>query len=224
MKLRLALLVLVAMAVAVLPACSGQPEPEPAELSEETVPPGVLYEWPVVPAPRSDPVPSEVPAAAESLVEETEPPAAEEELPADESQDLEGEATFDPETQTFSWTPPDGSAGVYLGICFQVTDGTFTDEECITIYVLSSNLPPDLGAIGLRSGEIGTVLAFTLQATDPDGDDLEYSARNLPPGAQFIPPTFTWVPTETGVWAGIYFSVTDGEVTVTEQMTIAVRE
>ena len=217
MKLGLALLVLVAMALAVLPCCSGQPEPEPADLPEAIVPPGVLYQGPVDPPSSIGRGPSEPPA-------ETEPPAAEEELPADESQDLEGEATFDPETQTFSWTPPDGSAGVYLGICFQVTDGTFTDEECITIYVLSSNQPPELGAIGLRSGEIGTVLAFTLQATDPDGDDLEYSARNLPPGAQFIPPTFTWLPIETGVWAGIYFSVSDGEVTVTEQMTIAVRE
>ena len=217
MKLRLALLVLVAMALAVLPSCSGQPEPEPADLTEAIVPPGVLYRGPVDPPSSIGRGPSEPPA-------ETEPPAAEEEPAADESQDLEGEATFDPETQTFSWTPPDGSAGVYLGICFQVTDGTFTDEECITIYVLSSNLPPDLGAIGLRSGEIGTVMAFTLQATDPDGDELEYSARNLPPGAQFIPPTFTWVPTEAGVWAGIYFSVTDGDLTVTEQMTIAVRE
>ena len=203
-------LVLLAVALAALLVLALVPEPVSAELP---VPAGVLYKAPV------DPLPIEEGGLAE-------PPAevVEEEPAADESQDLEGEATFDPETQTFTWTPPDGSAGVYLGICFQVTDGELTDEECITIYVLSSNLPPELGAIGLRSGEIGTVLAFTLQATDPDGDDLEYSARNLPLGAQFIPPTFTWVPTETGVWAGIYFSVSDGEVTVTEQMTIAVRE
>ncbi len=193
-RTRWLLLGLVLVAAVLLPSCAGQPEPEPSELPEEEVEP--------------------LDAEPSFAVEDIEPRA--------ELRELGGAATFDPETQTFSWTPGPGTAGVYPDICFQVTDGEFTDEECITIYVLSSNLPPDLGAIGLRLGEVGTVLAFTLQATDPDGDELQFSARNLPPGAQFIPPTFTWVPTEAGVWAGIYFSVTDGEATVTEQMTIAV--
>jgi hypothetical protein len=44
-------------------------------------------------------------------------------------------ATFDPVTQTFSWTPEDSQAGVYASIRFQVSDGSLSDTEDITITV-----------------------------------------------------------------------------------------
>lgn len=44
-------------------------------------------------------------------------------------------ATFDPATQTFSWTPEDSQAGVYASIRFQVSDGSLSDTEDITITV-----------------------------------------------------------------------------------------
>ena len=48
-------------------------------------------------------------------------------------------AAFDPVTQTFSWTPVSGRSGVYAGIHFQVSDGTLTDSEDITITVTVNN-------------------------------------------------------------------------------------
>jgi len=44
-------------------------------------------------------------------------------------------ATFDAATRTFSWTPEEGQAGVYAGIRFQVSDGSLSDAEDITITV-----------------------------------------------------------------------------------------
>jgi hypothetical protein len=44
-------------------------------------------------------------------------------------------ASFDPLSRTFSWTPEDGQAGVYANIHFQVSDGSLSDSEGITITV-----------------------------------------------------------------------------------------
>ena len=44
-------------------------------------------------------------------------------------------ANFDPDTQTFSWTPGYDQAGVYPDIHFEVSDGSLTDSEDITITV-----------------------------------------------------------------------------------------
>ncbi len=44
-------------------------------------------------------------------------------------------ASFDPNTQTFSWTPRYDQAGVYT-VHFEVSDGELTDSEDITITVI----------------------------------------------------------------------------------------
>jgi hypothetical protein len=44
-------------------------------------------------------------------------------------------AIFDPETRTFSWTPLYNQAEVYAAIHFEVSDGSLTDSEDITITV-----------------------------------------------------------------------------------------
>jgi hypothetical protein len=44
-------------------------------------------------------------------------------------------ATFDPETQVFSWTPRYNQAGTYM-VNFQVSDGKLTDSKAITITVV----------------------------------------------------------------------------------------
>ena len=131
-------------------------------------------------------------------------------------------ATFNPETRTFSWVPEIGSAGIYTGVGFFVTDGEFTDFEFINIIVRSANNPPVMSSVPLKVVNAGDLLTFTLQASDPDGDELEFYASNLPPGAQFSAPSFSWIPEEAGVWPAISFTVTDGKVKVTRQVIIAV--
>ncbi|HIH87024.1 MAG TPA: hypothetical protein HA304_03880, partial [Methanosarcinales archaeon] len=49
-------------------------------------------------------------------------------------------AVFDLNTQTFSWTPSPTQAGTYPDIHFEVSDGTLTDSENITITVNNVSL------------------------------------------------------------------------------------
>ncbi len=46
-----------------------------------------------------------------------------------------------------------------------------------------SNTPPVLSPIGDNTVAVGSVFAFTITASDADGDPLTISSRNLPPGA-----------------------------------------
>jgi hypothetical protein len=62
-------------------------------------------------------------------------------------------ASFDPATQTFTWTPDYGEAGNYP-VTFTVTDDAtppLSDSEEVTITVGDVNRPPVLDPIGAKS-------------------------------------------------------------------------
>jgi DNA-binding beta-propeller fold protein YncE len=137
-------------------------------------------------------------------------------------ENLPAGATFS--DATFTWTPGFDQTGTYPDIQFIVTDGTATDSENITITVSDFNNPPVLAAIGNKDIDEGQLLQFTISATDPDGDQLSYTAKNLPAGATFSDATFTWTPgfDQTGTYPDIQFIVTDGAATDSENITIVV--
>ena len=126
-------------------------------------------------------------------------------------------ASFDPATRTFSWTPTYSQAGSYPNILFTVLDdGTpspLQSSESITITVYNVNRAPVLATIGTRQVNEAQLLQFVVQATDPDGNGLTFSASNLPPGASFNPSTrtFSWIPTydQAGSYPNVGFSVVD---------------
>ena len=133
-------------------------------------------------------------------------------------------AQFNPTTHVFTWTPTNAQSGSYP-VTFTVSDGLLTDSEQITISVGNVNRAPELTAIGNKNVNEGQLLQFTVTATDPDGDSLTYSTSALPSGAQFNPTThvFTWTP--TNAQSGSYpvtFTVSDGLLTDSEQITISV--
>jgi len=124
-------------------------------------------------------------------------------------------ATFDPDSQLFSWTPGYNSAGNYQNIRFTAIDTGDNQEsavEEITITVGSVNRPPVLNPIGNKNGNAGVLLQFVITANDPDGDKLVYSADNLPSGAGFNEQTqtFSWLPgnDQSGNYT-VHFSVED---------------
>jgi len=104
--------------------------------------------------------------------------------------DLPEGATFDYETQIFSWTPQTGDIGTYT-VRFKADDGWgLTDEETITItvLVLDGNQSPILHPIGNKQGQEGEWFVIQrLVAKDPDGDSLTIQATNLPSGVRFFP-------------------------------------
>ncbi len=89
-----------------------------------------------------------------------------------------------------------------------------------------ANRRPVLGPIGDKTVPEGESLAFTVTAIDLDGDELIFSAGNLPEGANFDPNTraFTWIPTyeQSGFYDGVHFEVTDGELVNSETINITV--
>ncbi len=141
--------------------------------------------------------------------------------------DLPQGASFDPDTQIFSWTPGQGDAGTY-NVSFNVTDnGTppLADSQTISITVRRPNNPPVLAIIQYLGNDsaiptiiqsvdeyAGQVITFMATAADPDGDSLFYSASNLPAGAVFDPVqrSFYWATTTADVGNyNVTFTVTD---------------
>lgn len=89
--------------------------------------------------------------------------------------------------------------------------------------IVQVNRPPVLSLIGDKKVDEGQLLQFSVNATDPDGDNLTYYVSGLPTGATFSEQTFTWRPDYTQ--AGNYrvtFYASDGILTDFETITITV--
>ncbi|MFA5101435.1 MAG: putative Ig domain-containing protein, partial [Candidatus Omnitrophota bacterium] len=121
-------------------------------------------------------------------------------------------AVFNASTGVFSWTPSYSQAGTYANVSFQVTDGTDSDSENISITITDTNRAPVLNQIGAKSTKEQTALSFTVLATDADSDTLTYSAASLPSGASYSNRNFTWTPNigQAGTY-NVTFSVSDGK-------------
>jgi hypothetical protein len=126
-------------------------------------------------------------------------------------------ATFDPATQTFTWTPTYDQTGTYPNIEFTVTDGgspAELDVELIKITVGNPNRAPVFTLVGTQNTLENQLLRFNVKATDPDGDAIIYSTGPLPTGASFTPSTrtFSWTPdnTQAGTYAVIFYATDNG--------------
>jgi hypothetical protein len=121
-------------------------------------------------------------------------------------------AMFDSITRTFSWTPYTNQTGNYT-VTFNVTDGRLSDSMNVLIKVNTViNQAPVLEQIGNQTVNVGSKLQFAINATDPDGDTLTYSASGLPANATFDPAshTFSWIPVygQAGLY-NVTFTVSD---------------
>ncbi len=131
-------------------------------------------------------------------------------------------ATFS--ERTFTWTPTESQVGSHQ-VTFTVSDGQAQDSETITITVTSTttNAAPVLSAIGGKSTQENQRLAFSISATDTDGDSITYSASNLPSGASFSGQNFAWTPgyDQAGNHQ-VTFVASDGRDQDSEAVTIVV--
>ena len=98
-------------------------------------------------------------------------------------------AVFNASTQNFSWTQTYSQAGSYPNVHFQVSNGSLTASEDITIIINNVDRTPILAAIGNRTFNESSVLSFNIIASDPDRDALAYTTSSLPSGAPFNPST-----------------------------------
>ena len=126
-----------------------------------------------------------------------------------------------------SWTPTAADVGSYA-VAFQVTDNTdnLSDQQNINLVVRTSDTAPVLLPVGNQTIAEGQTLTFTLQSTDADGNQVTYSASNLPLGANLDPISgvLTWTPnlTQAGTYRSIVLSAGDGYLSSSATIAITV--
>ena len=117
------------------------------------------------------------------------------------------------------------AATVTRSIRVRTTDRTGLFREEIFIITINVNQPPVLNPIGNKAVNEGQNLAFTLTATDPNGDPLIFSASGMPSGATLTGANFSWTPSNAQAGAyTVHFEVSDGSVVDSEDIVITVSD
>lgn len=105
---------------------------------------------------------------------------------------------------TFTVTVSDGNGG--------------TDTDTFDVTVTAVNDAPVIASLSDQSGTEGSELAFSITASDVDGDALTWTSANLPTGATLTDNTdgtasFTWTPdySQSGTYTNVQFIVSDGQ-------------
>ena len=140
------------------------------------------------------------------------------------SQFPSGAAITSAEDGNFTWTPTESQVGSH-DITVQVTDGSLTDSETLTVTVRDVNAPPVLNTIGDQT--VNEFVELTFMATASDDDSLTFSFDGtFPLGAAITSAgVFTWTPTESQDGDHtITVQVTDGSLTDSETLTVTVNE
>ncbi len=87
------------------------------------------------------------------------------------------------------------------------------------------NRAPELSHIGDQQVSEGSELSFDLAASDPDEDQLTFSAEGLPEGASLDGSHFAWTPSFYQARDyNVTFTVSDGNLTDSEMITINVSD
>ncbi|MFH1174621.1 MAG: PKD domain-containing protein [archaeon] len=134
--------------------------------------------------------------------------------------DLNDDGVFETEGRIVqhTFTTP-GRHDVFL----LVSDGQLADTTDARVDVLAqeNHAPifdplPELGCV-----PVGTIIHFTVSASDPDGDAVTITAASLPEGAVFQQGTFDWTPTQPGNYT-IVFTASDGQLETQQTITLCV--
>jgi MBG domain/Putative Ig domain/Bacterial Ig domain len=152
--------------------------------------------------------------------------------------DLNGDGFFtdlevaDP-TATLSWTRIvellHPQIGRVYALALKVMDSTGLSSEVseATFEVISrANNAPGLDPIGSKNVTEGELLRFTVNATDPDGDAVTYSAGDLPTGAtlDINSGAFSWIPdyTQAGNYSVVFTATDNGTPPMSASETITI--
>ncbi|MBN1294711.1 MAG: VWA domain-containing protein [Candidatus Latescibacteria bacterium] len=133
--------------------------------------------------------------------------------------------TLTPSEMTLEWQTSTEDAGVYKFI-FRTSDARYTVTDTISIRILNTNLPPELDAPDTVTSIKGSLIRFTIHATDAEGETVTFTSVSTPPGATFRDSLnntaeFSWTPGQTDRYKLIY-SASDGTNTITDTVYITV--
>ncbi|MBN2188767.1 MAG: putative Ig domain-containing protein, partial [Chitinispirillaceae bacterium] len=126
-------------------------------------------------------------------------------------------ATLDSVTGVFAWTPGYKQSGVYpvvLRVTERFRNPALSDSFTINITVRDTNNAPVIVDPGNKTVAEEKPLAFTLRASDINGDSVGFSATGLPAGALFDGAIgqFEWVPdfSQAGVYPVVFIATDNG--------------
>jgi len=130
--------------------------------------------------------------------------------------------TINHSTGVISWTP--NTTGDFE-VTVEASDGELTDTQTFTITVSAPpNQAPVIALILDASVILGETFNYTVNATDPDGDDLTYSLTANPFTNMAIDQNsgvISWTPATIGSYE-VTVEVSDGNESTTQSFTITV--
>jgi cohesin domain-containing protein/dockerin type I repeat protein/putative Ig domain-containing protein/Big-like domain-containing protein len=132
-------------------------------------------------------------------------------------------AVFDPENLSFNWTPGLEAEGIYEFVLVAIDRDGAKAGQVVVLAVKNVNQPPELHLpeeiVEIMEGEF---VSFTIRAFDPDFEPVAIEAPDLPEGAFFADPVFTWAEPAEGEYT-ITFTATDpGGLSVTREVVVKV--
>ena len=131
------------------------------------------------------------------------------------------------EGATFSFTPAADQLGVHT-LSVQAHYAGMDAANVVVVLVSRHNRAPTIAPLGIKTVDEGQTLTIAVEATDADGDSLQYAAPGLSvQNAYFNEITHQLAFTPSFEQAGTYsvtFAVSDGEATATATATIEVKE
>jgi hypothetical protein len=126
----------------------------------------------------------------------------------------------------FSWTPAENQGPGVFNFTVRVSDGNLSHDRNVTVTVNEVNVAPVPGSIPAQTVTQGSLLSFTVSATDADlpANTLNFSLVGAPDGAAIdsINGLFTWTPTNVQGPGVFNFSVRVGDGTVTQDQPVSV--
>jgi len=130
-------------------------------------------------------------------------------------------ATFSSTTGLLRGTPSGSQAGTYSSISIKVSDGkwvaTLPSFSITVITPVAASNPPVITGSPVVSAQAGQPYSFRPDATDPDGNPLNFLIQNKPDWATFDTSTGTLYGTpadaNVGNYNSVLISVSDGTAT-----------
>ena len=113
-------------------------------------------------------------------------------------------------------------------ITVTASDGRESVEKAVKVDVQDVDRPPRFSRIADRTIKENQSIAFAVQATDPDGDNVTLVAENLPPGATFESGLLSWTPDfdtvnrSAGAWEFLLTFAATGRPGVTTKKAVSV--
>jgi hypothetical protein len=131
-------------------------------------------------------------------------------------------ASFDSAAQTFTWTPGKEQGGVHA-VTFTAAAGELSSSKTVQITVKGQ---PVIGADTTVELTAKQAFSYQVQASEPAGDPLVYSAEALPTGAVLNANTgtFSWTPGQADYGSHpVTFTVSNGRFAVSQTVVFKVK-